>query len=248
MQFKFKVQPYQTSAVEAVVDCFDGQTSISSPKYRIDPGPNLALDQTGYKNADVQLTDTQLIHNINSVQKRLYLPVSTALAHSAGCKINLDIEMETGTGKTYCYIKTIFEMNKRFGWTKFIVVVPSIAIREGVSVALEDTAEHFAESYGKKIRFFVYNSKDLPPLENFSTDAGINVMVINIQAFNAVGKDNRRIYEELDDFQSRRPIDVISSNRPILILDEPQKMEGAKTLEALAKFKPLMLLRYSATH
>jgi type III restriction enzyme len=139
-------------------------------------------------------------------------------------------------------------MNKRYGWTKFIVVVPNIAIREGVLKSLEITAEHFTESYGKKIRFFAYNSKQLHHLESFSSDAGINVMVINIQAFNATGKDNRRIYDELDDFQSRKPIDVISSNRPILILDEPQKMEGKKTLEALAKFRPLMILRYSATH
>ena len=156
--------------------------------------------------------------------------------------------METGTGKTYCYIKTIFEMNKRYGWSKFIVMVPSIAIREGVSKSLQITAEHFTESYGKKARFFIYNSKRLHELESFASDAGINVMVMNIQAFNARGADNRRIYEELDDFQSSRPIDVIASNRPILILDEPQKMEGVATMEALPKFKPLMILRYSATH
>ncbi|WP_211212410.1 DEAD/DEAH box helicase family protein [Oceanimonas smirnovii] len=156
--------------------------------------------------------------------------------------------METGTGKTYCYIKTIFELNQKYGWSKFIIVVPSIAIREGVNQSLKGTAEHFAESYNKKARFFIYNSRQLHQLESFSSDSGINVMVINIQAFNAAGKDNRRIYEELDDFQSRRPIDVISANRPILILDEPQKMEGNKTLDALAKFNPLMVLRYSATH
>ena len=146
------------------------------------------------------------------------------------------------------YIKTIFELHKLYGWSKFIIVVPSIAIREGVLKSLAITAEHFTESYGKKIRFFAYNSRQLHHLESFSSDAGINVMVINIQAFNATGKDNRRIYDELDDFQSRKPIDVISSNHPILILDEPQKMEGKKTLEALSKFKPLMILRYSATH
>jgi type III restriction enzyme len=210
-------------------------------------GSTVATD-TGFKNADIHLTDTQLIENIHAVQRRQNLPLSDTLVTSAGCKVNLDVEMETGTGKTYCYIKTIFEMNKRYGWSKFIVVVPSIAIREGVFKSLDITTEHFTESYGKKARFFIYNSKDLNPLENFSSDAGINVMVINIQAFNATGKDNRRIYDELDDFQSRRPIDVISSNRPIVILDEPQKMEGAKTLEALSKFKPLMILRYSATH
>ncbi|MCY4330299.1 MAG: DEAD/DEAH box helicase family protein [Endozoicomonadaceae bacterium] len=159
------------------------------------------------------------------------------------------MEMETGTGKTYCYIKTIFEMNKSYGWSKFIIVVPSIAIREGVCKSLQITADHFLDAYSKRAKFFIYNSRTgLHNLESFSSDSGINIMVINIQAFNASGKDNRRIYEELDDFQSRRPIDVISANRPILILDEPQKMEGDKTIESLAKFKPLMVLRYSATH
>lgn len=156
--------------------------------------------------------------------------------------------METGTGKTYCYIKTLFELNKKYGWSKFIVVVPSIAIREGIYKSLSIMADHFLASYKKKARFFIYNSKQLHQLESFSSDAGINVMIINVQAFNATGKDNRRIYEELDDFQSRKPIDVISANRPILILDEPQKMEGGKTLDSLINFKPLMILRYSATH
>ena len=156
--------------------------------------------------------------------------------------------METGTGKTYCYIKSMFELSRRYGWSKFIVVVPSIAIREGVQKSLEITADHFLEQYGKKARAFIYNSKELHNLESFSSDAGINVMVINVQAFNARGEDARRIRIELDDFQSRRPIDVIARNRPILILDEPQKMEGAKTLESLKEFNPLMVLRYSATH
>lgn len=258
MKLKFKVQPYQTAAVESVVDCFAGQMHASGNTYRIDPGVLKApitqadwirqQEQTGFKNAGIQLTGAQLIENIQAVQRRQNLCLSDKLVASAGCKVNLDVEMETGTGKTYCYIKTIFEMSKRYGWTKFIVVAPSIAIREGVFKSLAITAEHFIESYGKKARFFIYNSRQLHHLESFSSDAGVNVMVINIQAFNATGKDNRRIYDELDDFQSRRPIDVISSNRPILILDEPQKMEGAKTLDALAKFKPLMILRYSATH
>lgn len=156
--------------------------------------------------------------------------------------------METGTGKTYCYIKTIFEMSKRFGWNKFIIMVPSIAIREGVQKSLQMTADHFAEQYQKKARFFTYNSKRLHELESFSSDAGISVMVMNIQAFNARGADNRRIYDELDDFQSRKPIDVIAANRPILILDEPQKMGGKATLDALPEFEPLFIIRYSATH
>lgn len=257
MKLKFKVQPYQTNAVEAVVDCFAGQVNTSGIKYRVDPGfekdksgkvQESLLETAGFKNADLQINNLQLLDNIRDVQRRQNLPLSENLIKSAGCDINLDVEMETGTGKTYCYIKSIFEMNKLYGWSKFIVVVPSIAIREGIYKSLDITAEHFNESYNKKARFFIYNSKQLHHLESFSSDAGINVMVINIQAFNARGQDNRRIYEELDDFQSRRPIDVIAANRPILILDEPQKMEGRATLESLAKFNPLMILRYSATH
>ena len=250
MKLKFKVQPYQTQAVTAVVDCFAGQPMSNGITYRIDPGRKAQTSafEEGFKNADLALTELQVLANIKDVQRRQNLPLSDKLVASAGCRINLDIEMETGTGKTYCYIKTIFEMNKRFGWSKFIIMVPSIAIREGVHKSLQITADHFTESYGKKARFFIYNSKRLHELESFSSDAGINVMVINIQAFAARGADNRRIYEELDDFQSRKPIDVIASNRPILILDEPQKMEGAATMEALPKFKPLMILRYSATH
>ncbi|QXL85679.1 type III restriction-modification system endonuclease [Comamonas sp. NLF-1-9] len=255
MKLKFKTQPYQSAAVQAVVDCFHGQppASTEAVSYRIDPGKARKgtedlFSDAGFKNADLALTDLALLDNIQQVQRGQNLPVSDALVKTKVAKVNLDIEMETGTGKTYCYIKTIFELNRRYGWSKFIIVVPSIAIREGVAKSLQITAEHFLESYQKKARFFIYNSRQLHHLESFSSDAGINVMVINVQAFNATGKDNRRIYEELDDFQSRRPIDVISANRPILILDEPQKMEGGKTLDSLVNFRPLMVLRYSATH
>lgn len=250
MKLKFKKQAFQTRAVEAVVDCFKGQPNTTGIKYRIDPGSDKQqrMDDSGFKNADLMLTDLQILKNIQAVQRIQNLDQSSGLVKTKISSINLDIEMETGTGKTYCYIKTFFEMNKRYGWNKFIIVVPSIAIREGVHKSLEITAEHFLEGYGKKIKFFIYNSKQLHNLESFSSDSGINVMVINVQAFNARGKDARRIYEELDDFQSRRPIDVIKANHPILILDEPQKMEGAKTLDSLKEFKPLMILRYSATH
>ncbi len=271
MKLKFKVQPYQTHAVESVVDCFAGQPLSNGLTYRIDPGQQSQANafEDGFKNADLVLSDMQLLENIQKVQRLQNLPVSQSLVEFttfdakgarvpvkatykkealAATRIHLDVEMETGTGKTYCYIKTIFELNKRYGWSKFIIMVPSIAIREGVQKSLQITADHFTESYGKKARFFTYNSKRLHELESFSSDAGINVMVMNIQAFNARGADNRRIYDELDDFQSRKPIDVIAANRPILILDEPQKMEGAATMEALPKFRPLMILRYSATH
>lgn len=269
MKLKFKTQAYQTAAVQAVVDCFKGQVPHhGGVRYRLDPGiqktapasqqaalaleaatPEAAAErEAAFRNADFTVSDTALLENIQQVQRSQNLPVSDALVNTKVAKVNLDIEMETGTGKTYCYIKTIFELNRQYGWSKFIIVVPSIAIREGVAKSLEITAEHFLETYQKKARFFIYNSKQLHHLESFSSDAGINVMVINVQAFNATGKDARRIYDELDDFQSRKPIDVISANHPILILDEPQKMEGSKTLDSLCKFNPLMVLRYSATH
>ncbi len=254
MKLKFKTQAYQTAAVQTVVDCFAGQppAAAAATSYRIDPGATQrgtdSLFADGFKNADVALSERALLENIQGVQRHQNLPISESLVGTKVSPLNLDIEMETGTGKTYCYIRTIFELNKLYGWSKFIIVVPSIAIREGVAKSLTITAEHFLQAYQKKPRFFIYNSKQLHHLESFSSDAGINVMVINVQAFNATGKDARRIYEELDDFQSRRPIDVIAANRPILILDEPQKMEGGKTLDSLVNFKPLMVLRYSATH
>jgi type III restriction enzyme len=267
MKLKFKTQSYQTAAVQAVVECFKGQVPAhGGVRYRLDPGaesqpkspspqgalalqePTVPDQDAAFRNADLTLAESELLANIQQVQRGQNLPVSSELVKTRISKLNLDVEMETGTGKTYCYIKTIFELNRQYGWSKFIVVVPSVAIREGVAKSLEITAEHFLETYHKKARFFIYNSKQLHHLESFSSDAGINVMVINVQAFNATGKDARRIYEELDDFQSRRPIDVICANRPILILDEPQKMEGGKTLDSLVNFKPLMILRYSATH
>jgi type III restriction enzyme len=255
MKLKFKQQAYQTAAVEAVVNCFAGQPYQTGINYRIDTGliagqadQTTVFEESGFKNGDIKISDAQILKNIQDLQQQQNLPRSDKLVSNKICTVNLDVEMETGTGKTYCYIKTAFELNKRYGWSKFIIVVPSIAIREGVYKSLAITAEHFLESYGKKARFFIYNSKQLHNLESFSSDAGLNIMVINVQAFNATGKDNRRIYEALDDFQSRKPIDVIAANRPILILDEPQKMEGGKTLDSFIAFKPLAMLRYSATH
>lgn len=187
------------------------------------------------------------------MQVRNQIVPSTTLA-SGHSLVNLDIEMETGTGKAYVYIKTMFELNKQYGWSKFIIVVPSIAIREGVAKSFRMLEEHFMEHYGKKARWFVYNSSNLNQLDQFSQDAGLNVMIINTQAFAASlkeggrSKESRIIYSKRDEFASRRPIDVIAANRPIIIMDEPQKMEGAATQSALTKFKPLFVLNYSATH
>ena len=258
MKLQFKIQDYQTDAVNALADCFLQQPPASKVSYRIDPGrvkkgQTESMEVEGFKNPDLAFPPSKLLQNIQAVQHRQNLPQSTSLVSTKVCPINLDIEMETGTGKTYCYIKSMFELYERYGWSKFIVVVPSIAIREGVAKSFEITADHFADQYGKRARSFIYNSKQLHNIESFSSDAGINVMIINVQAFNATGKDNLRIYNELDDFQSRRPIDVIAANKPNLIIDEPQKIEGAKgkaskSFDSLQKFNPLMILRYSATH
>lgn len=237
MKLRFKVQRYQAEAVDAVVDCFTGQP---------------CLDAAGGVNAEIALSPAQLLRNVRAVQRGRGLPESATLARSPAAGTpdtpNLDIEMETGTGKTYVYIKTIMELNKRYGWSKFIVVVPSVAIREGVSRSFATTAEHFQVAYGSKPKSFCYKSSFLPELERFAADAGVQVMIINIQAFNAAGKDDRRIYDVLDALQSRRPIDVISGCRPVVIIDEPQRIGAAKSLAALSRLNPLLVLRYSATH
>lgn len=270
MKLKFKKQQYQQHAVDSVVECFRGQPKAEGIRYRVDPGKKeiKKLQQTtmedflektpGFKNEELRISPSKLLANIHEVQANQNLPQSESLASNSVCDINLDVEMETGTGKTYCYTKTIFELNRQYGWSKFIIVVPSIAIREGVFQSLELTREHFLEEYGTQAKAFIYNSKELHNLESFATDAGINIMVINVQAFNSAPdrdssdrtllNEKNKIYRELDSFGTRRPIDVIKANRPILILDEPQKMEGERTVDSLKEFNPLMILRYSATH
>ena len=260
MKFRFKIQQYQTDAVEQTVSVFAGQPSKAKVKYRRDLGKTngnivYKTDYDGWRNNDVELKDTQLLANIQQIQTEANIPQSKALIKQEGLgACSLDIEMETGTGKTYVYIKTMFEMNKRYGWTKFIVVVPSIAIREGVYKSFKMLEEHFMEHYGKKARYFIYDSSNLTRIDSFSSDASINVMIINTQAFARDFKEDSKnkvsliLYTKRDDFQSRRPIDVIAANRPIIIMDEPQKMEGAATQKALTNFKPLFILNYSATH
>lgn len=257
MKFKFTIQPYQTEAVDSVVGVFAGQPFNDHFTYRRDV--EIKRDVTnwmlsdeelymGFANAKVQLDYGQLLENIRHIQTRNNIKLSDSLKSGELGICSLDVEMETGTGKTYVYIKTMFELNKQYGWSKFIVVVPSIAIREGVRKSLETMQEHFMEYYGKKVRFFTYNSKNLTDIDNYSQSADINVMIINTQAFYARGKDARRIRMELDNFGSRRPIDIIKANRPIVILDEPQKMGGKATQESLKEFNPLFCLNYSATH
>ena len=268
MKLKFKIQQYQTDAVESTVDIFNGQPNQGLLVYKMDQGKVYVIDNgkrieqkgisfsghdTGYKNGEIVLSEDELLKNIHQIQTQNNIHLSNEVIKRLGA-CQLDIEMETGTGKTYVYVKTMFELNKRYGWTKFIVVVPSIAIREGVKKSFDITQDHFMEQYGKKARYFVYNSDNLNQIDTYSQSADISVMIINTQAFNTSMKEGaknkyaRIIYDKRDEFGSRRPIDVIAANRPIIILDEPQKMGGAATQTALARFNPLFTLNYSATH
>ena len=268
MKLQFKIQQYQTDAVESTVDIFNGQPNQGLLEYKMDQGKVYVIDNgrrieqtdfvysendTGYKNGEIVLSEDELLKNIHQIQTQNNIHLSNEVIKRLGA-CQLDIEMETGTGKTYVYVKTMFELNKRYGWTKFIVVVPSIAIREGVKKSFDITQDHFMEQYGKKARYFVYNSDNLNQIDTYSQSADISVMIINTQAFNTSMKEGaknkyaRIIYDKRDEFGSRRPIDVIAANRPIIILDEPQKMGGAATQTALARFNPLFTLNYSATH
>ena len=251
MKLQFKHQPFQAEAATAVCDVFNGQP-YRTTTYRLDLGDmtnvqtNLDMSDTGFRNHPLvpELTNSHILKNLQTVQRRNGLKTSEALA---GPGINLSIEMETGTGKTYTYVKTMYELNQRYGWSKFIIVVPSVAIREGVYKSLQTTQEHFAGEYGKKIRFFIYSSDRLTEVDRFASDSAINVMIINMQAFNS-SKNQRIIDKKLDTFRSRKPIDIIAKTNPILIIDEPQSVEGKQTKESLKKFCPLFTLRYSATH
>ena len=253
MKLKFKKQQYQEDASSSVVKCFEGQPKgirqdlIGRRERKIDLTnwkENSVEDIISFGNNKILLTSEDLRKNIRAVQKQNNLDYTDKEGFQ-----DYSIEMETGTGKTYTYIKTMYELNKAYGWSKFIVIVPSIAIREGVLKSFQITEEHFQELYKKKIRYFVYNSNsssNIANINNFAEDNSIQVMIMNYQAFNTKSKANRRIYEELDELQSRKPIDVLKATNPILIIDEPQKM--GKTEVMLKEFNPLFILRYSATH
>lgn len=269
MKLQFKEQQFQIDAVKAVVDSFAGQPletqhftlertkALQQKAKQVASGithtlglENELLEQTGYRNRQIHIAENQILQNIQKVQRDHGLLESPQIERpkAANGGYNLTIEMETGTGKTYTYIRTMYELNKHYGWSKFIVVVPSIAIREGVYKTFEVTQEHFQELYGHKIKPFIYSSSSPEDIEEYASDSRISVMIINIQAFNARGKDARRIYQELDQFGTRRPIEIISQTNPVIIIDEPQSVDGKKTLESMQDFNPLFTLRYSATH
>lgn len=269
MKLQFKEQDFQIQAVKAIVDCFDGQP-LKTNRFTLERSSELirkakqaaianvltlsletdVMEEIGYRNSPIQIVESQVLKNIQQVQQRNDLHESQKIERPTGVKIgyNLTIEMETGTGKTYAYIRTMYELHKNYGWSKFIIIVPSIAIREGVYKSFEVTQDHFQELYGHKIKPFIYNSGRPQDIENFASDSRISVMIINTQAFNARGADARRIYQELDQFGTRKPIEIIAQTNPILIIDEPQSVDGEQTLKSMQDFNPLLTLRYSATH
>ena len=268
MKLQFKEQLFQINAVKAVVNCFQGQNmetarftlerskDIIKKAQAIARGENTLdfetdlLEKIGYRNRPIVISENQILENIKNVQQENEILESTQLERPKGYKsgYNLTIEMETGTGKTYTYIRTMYELHAKYGWSKFIIIVPSIAIREGVYKTFEVTQDHFQEIFGHKINPFIYNSARPTDIESFAADSRISVMIINTQAFNATGTAARRIKQELDQFGSRKPIEIIAQTNPILIIDEPQSVDGEKTLESMQDFNPLLTLRYSATH
>ena len=268
MKLQFKEQQFQIDAVQAVVDCFEGQP-LKTNRFTLERSSeiirraklaaaganklfeNEIFEEIGYRNSPIQITEQRILENIRKVQAARNIHESTAIERpkeDRNRSYHLTIEMETGTGKTYTYIRTMYELHKKYGWSKYIVIVPSIAIREGVYKSFQLTQDHFQELYGHKIAPFIYNSSNPQDIETFASDSRISVMIINTQAFNARSANARRIYQELDQFGTRKPIEIISQTNPILIIDEPQSVDGAKTLASMQDFNPLFTLRYSATH
>ena len=260
MKLQFKHQQFQEEAAQCVVKAFAGQPYSNNVDYRKDSGytsGTLSFAELSFANADLLLEHETIAANIRSLQTTQDIRPIDKLeyAKEGGSKgVQLTIEMETGTGKTYTYIKTMYELNKHYGWSKFIIVVPSIAIREGVYKSLEIMSDHFADEYQKRIRYFIYKSEQLHKIDAFADDNHLHVMIINVQAFNSSFNDRKNnkaariIFDIRDEFGSRQPIEILSKTNPIVILDEPQKISGKATISALNEFHPLFILRYSATH
>jgi len=258
MELKFKEQQYQIDAVNALVRCFSWQ-----PKWNM-LWKTLFRERTdfwvmwvqesdfnAFANADLDYNvRSNIIKEVQELQKEQWIPVLKTLDIWSKWDINFTVEMETWTWKTYVYTRSIFELNKQYGWSKFIIMVPSIAIREWVYKSLKITASHFQDIYGKKIRFFIYdtkNSSNLSNIKNFAESSNIEVMIINKQAFAVNSEESRKIYQRMDSTNSIKPIDIISWTKPILIIDEPQKFWPTDETK-MQDFKPLFIVRYSATH
>lgn len=250
MKLKFKKQQYQTDAVSNLVRVFSGQRKGTRREV---VGRTNATGQYStqvneiFSNKKIELSETIVLKNVQELQKEQDIkPVAKKLDGG----YNFTVEMETGTGKTYVYTKMMLEMHKLYGWNKYIIMVPSVAIREGVHKSLKITAEHFQETYGKKIRFNIYDTKNKSNLVNikqFGNSGEVEVLIMNYQAFATKGKEARKIYQKLDSLQSEKPIDIIKRARPILIIDEPQRF-GDTAEKMLGEFNPLFITRFSATH
>ncbi len=244
MKLKFKQTHYQADAAQAVVRCFQGQEKGIRIE-TVDRSDLFAREI--FSNKKLELSDADIFKNVQELQKEQGLRVNPTLQGR-----EFSIEMETGTGKTYVYIKTMYELNKKYGWSKFIVMVPSIAIREGVYKSFQITEDHFQEIYGKRIRYNIYNTQNksnLTNIKSFAETSNIEVMIMNYQAFATTSKESRKIYQKLDSLQSEKPIDIIKRARPIIIIDEPQRFgDKADKIFKERVFNQLFILRYSATH
>ena len=257
MKLKFIEQQYQTDAVNAICDIFDG-CEIKDSLFTIDASQDtgMALGQEGYDyfigHANkLSISDDTILDNIRNIQIKNDIQKSNSLNGK-----NFTIEMETGTGKTYVYIKTILELNKRYGFTKFIVVVPSVAIKEGVFSTLKSTQEHFKQKYDNIIyNYYNYDSKSLIDVRNFATSTNVEIMIMTIAAFNKSTNIFNNVSER--DLSGNKPIDLIRSVNPVLIIDEPQSVDSQKkakkgelsaSQKAIASLNPMVTLRYSATH
>ncbi|MFR9542283.1 MAG: DEAD/DEAH box helicase family protein [Rikenellaceae bacterium] len=241
MKLKFKNQEFQSDAVNVVADLFLGQEQLHS-SFAIEMESANSMLETDYGIGDKLVVDTKTVaENMHAVQKRQSLPLTD-------CEdMQFSIEMETGTGKTYVYTKTAFELNKRYGFTKFIIVVPSVAIREGVYKSLQVTSDHFANQYDNvPCRYFIYNSARLSDVRQFATSANIEIMIINIDAFK---KAENIINQAQDKLNGETAMRYIRDTNPVVIIDEPQSVDNTdKAKEAIASLNPMCVLRYSATH
>jgi len=256
---KLKFNPdleYQKQAIDAVVDLFRGQMPKQSNFTVMSPGaalqPGLLPTDNGIGNR-LDLDEESILMNLQGIQLRNGLKQSESLTKGG---YDFDVEMETGTGKTYVYLRSIYELNKNYGFTKFVIVVPSIAIKEGVLHSLETMEEHFAQLYDKTIcEYFIYDSSKLDQVRNFAVSDNIQIMVINIDAFRRSFTDPSKeskaniIHRRQDRMNGMRPIDLIRETNPFVIIDEPQSVDTTpKAKTAIANLNPLAIFRYSATH
>lgn len=242
-QFRFTTQQYQTDAVDSLVRVFTGQPS---GQRKVLVGRQGTYVEEVFANRKLYISDNDIYKNVKDVQNANEIkPAKTYGGRQ------FSIEMETGTGKTFVYTKSIFELNKEYGWSKFIIMVPSVAIREGVYKSLSLTQDYFQQQYGKKLRYFIYDTKNksnIANIKNFGNTANIEVIIMNYQAFATSSKDARKIYNaDLDATGQVAPIEIIRRTNPIIIMDEPQRF-GPKAEAALSEFNPLFIMRYSATH